>query len=172
MPKCIVIEMVLPSRVRLQADHIINKMIILLLGRNNLPRHPIPFWVRWQCLFFMVWNIFCLIHKFYDIYINITSPYIKFAELNINTTFILSYFFLFNTWHENSNWMWLKGKCHFCVTFHRIYGNLVIGKRFFSHETRSTSSTFGGYWTTSPWLIESRPLVLLILHSMIIWKVN
>jgi len=30
MPKCIVIEMVLPSRVRLQADHIINKMIIFL----------------------------------------------------------------------------------------------------------------------------------------------
>ena len=39
--------MVLPSQVRLQADHIINKMIFFVLGRNNLPSHLIRFWVGW-----------------------------------------------------------------------------------------------------------------------------
>ena len=51
-------------------------------------------------------------------------------------------------------------------TFHRIDYNLVIGNRFFSHETRSTSSTFGGILPTSLFLIEN------LVQNLSVWWSN
>jgi len=50
-------EMALPLRVRLQAGHQINEMLLFCsLGRVNLPNHPSLFWPV-VCVRVLCWNL-------------------------------------------------------------------------------------------------------------------